>query len=391
MELNRRTQDQWFESVRSIVQDIRGWDDWRTGPLARMRAETGQAHLGTVALHAYSRYVRRFTLIMCSVLSKAPEADERFWSLALNLYDELGGSRGLPAAHGRLLVDFSSMSANNTSAETQARLERVDSLERDLFTELTTLRWPLSLFALGPGTESVSDLFLEPIEHWCVRSLVDRPLAQEYFDMHRSAVEHEHQLEISRVISEELSAIDSLSASDDLLEQGKGGRCEDCKEARRGDLALLPLRIDSRHSDSSLPAFLTPQGPESKASKRSACAQSTAPVNRSVRASPTTLDRDDSRNRCHGLPAQDLTFRQHLEDHSERLRASAGREAHEIRHRLLKAIAEEAANAYEALTRHATSPLGKRDPPLLARRDPDAERDLDQVRSARCSSVCEST
>lgn len=205
--------DMYFVDAQAVAGAIRSWDRWKAEPLSIMRNSTANFEAASVALYSYYRYVRRFTLIMCSILGKVPEADERFWRLATNLYDEFGAAQGFRAAHGKLLegADRRPHSVPQDVWDTAA-LE-MDRLERDLTQDLTLLEWPLNLFALGPGTESISDLFLDPIELWTSAAVDKLPHGHAYFDVHRPEVEYEHQMEISKVLSEELSTMSEVKAS----------------------------------------------------------------------------------------------------------------------------------------------------------------------------------
>jgi hypothetical protein len=217
---HNKNAEKYLADAQAVAQTIRSWDRWRTEPLNTMRTKAANFPAASVALYAYYRYVRRFTLIMCSILGKVPEADERFWRLAINLYDELGAAKGFGAAHGKLLEgadrrpnDLSQGVWNNSALE-------IDRLERDLVQDFTLLGWPLNLFALGPGTESISDLFLDPIELWTSAAIDKLPHGHAYFDVHRPEVEYEHQMEISKVLSDELSSMRDENASS-LISEGK--------------------------------------------------------------------------------------------------------------------------------------------------------------------------
>ena len=204
---NSKTQAQWSDKVQQLISCIRGWEIWRQEPLVTMRTNSGGVESGLLALYAYSRYVRRFTIIMCNVLSKVPEADDKFWRLAVNLYDELGGSNGFQLAHEKLIEGARHKPDSIPQAMWDKVTVEMDRLESAMMEDFKSSTWPLILFAIGPGTESISDLFLDPIEGWTSDSLKFLPDVQAYFDVHRPEVEFEHQVEISRVLSEELAAL----------------------------------------------------------------------------------------------------------------------------------------------------------------------------------------
>lgn len=196
----------WLNEIQRGISRIRSWPEWSLYPLDVMRSDFGTEKQSDVALLSYQSYVRRFTIIMCSVMAKAPEADSRFWRLAVNLYDELGERNGLDLAHGKLLEKIKE-SKWIEQPEAEDFVARIAPLENDMFTLISGSEWALSLFALGPGTESISDLFLEPLEHWAAKTIESNISVQQYFELHYPSVEHEHQLEISRILAEELDAL----------------------------------------------------------------------------------------------------------------------------------------------------------------------------------------
>ena len=200
------TADQtWLRRIQDLIAEIRSWDEWQEEPLKTMRSSAGGLAAGSLALYCYSIYVRRFMLIMCDVLSKVPDADNRFWRLAINLYDEFGANVGFSMAHSKLIEGARQRPSEIPQEVWDACASEMRGLEEDLVCEFQTLRWPLNLFALGPATESISDLFLEPLETWGSEVLKGLPGVQSYFEVHRPDVEYEHQLEISRVLAEELA------------------------------------------------------------------------------------------------------------------------------------------------------------------------------------------
>ena len=199
----------WERQLGDLVSSIRSWPEWSTGFVQEMRHSTGTREQGHLGLYAYSRYVRNFITLMCAVLGKAPESDDSFWGLAINLHDELGGTTGIHASHGRMLAGLGDSLDATTRERCNAAME---VQERALHTMLATLDWPVNLFALGPGTESISDLFLDPLEHWGHQVTSERPSVRQYFDSHRPEVEAEHQLEIRRVIAHELARMSESDA-----------------------------------------------------------------------------------------------------------------------------------------------------------------------------------
>jgi hypothetical protein len=207
----------YLSHIQDIATAIRSWPVWATKPLSAMREISADFPAAALTLFSYHRYVRRFTLLMCSILSKAPESDERFWRLALNLYDELGATQGFQFAHAKLLEGADRRPENISEAIWNKCKEEIDSIEYELVNDLTALEWPLNLFALGPGTESISDLFLDPIETWSAAAVDKLPHRHAYFDVHRPQVEYEHQMEISRILAEELSAMHTDSANSLLV------------------------------------------------------------------------------------------------------------------------------------------------------------------------------
>lgn len=217
---HNKNAEEYLADAQALAQTIRSWDRWKAEPLSTMRNNTANFAAASVALYAYYRYVRRFTLIMCSILGKVPEADERFWRLAINLYDELGATQGFGAAHGKLLEGADRRPHGLAQDVWDNSALEIDRLERDLVQDFTLLDWPLSLFALGPGTESISDLFLDPIEFWTSAAVDKLPHGHAYFDVHRPEVEYDHQMEISKVLSEELSTMPEEKAIS-LTSKGK--------------------------------------------------------------------------------------------------------------------------------------------------------------------------
>lgn len=214
------TKNSWLVEIRNAIDDIRNWSIWREDPLRIMRSKSGGFDAGALALYTYFRYVRRFTIIMCDVLSKAPETDDRFWRLAVNLHDELGGTVGFRTAHGKLIAQAAQRPATISDKEWNRCVAVMETLEKESAQEFASLSWPLNLFALGPGTESISDLFLEPLQAWSSDALASLPQVQSYFDAHRPEVEYEHQMEISRVLAEELNDMPKESA-ESLFGEGK--------------------------------------------------------------------------------------------------------------------------------------------------------------------------
>jgi len=209
----------WLNRLQGLVDVIRNEEGWTAFPLQLMRRTTGSELEGALMLYAYSKYVSRFILIMCDVLSKAPSVDERFWRLAENLHDELGGQGGLGKAHAKL-IERATERPREVPEETWDRcVSPISGLEQDMFLHFTSLPWPLNLFALGPGTESISDLFLEPIENWSAQAVLTKPRVQVYFDVHRPEVEASHQLEICNVLATELASM-SIKGARALFEEG---------------------------------------------------------------------------------------------------------------------------------------------------------------------------
>jgi hypothetical protein len=210
--MNYYKNDFWLEKIRNIILDVRNSDSWDHKYIELMRTTSGTQAEGMMTLGSYAYYVRRFTQIICNVASKVPDTDSRFWSLAVNLYDELGGNTGIALAHGKLIemirVKPDLVSINDWERCTHGMI----SIENEMVNDFMSLPWPLNLFALGPGTESISDLFLIPIESWSAEALKVMPNVEKYFQLHRPEVEHEHEMVISSLIADELSSMDEEEA-----------------------------------------------------------------------------------------------------------------------------------------------------------------------------------
>lgn len=211
-------EEKWFNKIQERVERIRSWAEWQTSPLDIMKTEKGTDKQGVLALYSYQSYVRRFTIIMCSVMAKVPDADSRFWRLAINLYDELGEKNGLTLAHGKLLERITQSELIDKSEADNCR-EKISPLEKKMFNLITGSDWCFNLFALGPGTESISDLFLDPLEHWSSKAVKSNSLIKKYFELHYPSVEFEHQLEISKILAEELSK-KSIEEANSMFSKG---------------------------------------------------------------------------------------------------------------------------------------------------------------------------
>ena len=203
----KNTSDYWFGKIQEKINEIREWSEWESKPYFEMKNNQANEVKGRLALYSYYCYTRRFTLLICSVLSKMPEADERFWRLAVNLYDELGEEKGLSFAHGKLIQEASHRPSSISRENWELCKERLVPLEIKMTKMAFELEYPINLFALGPGTESISDLFLKPLENWTFNALQSLPKVKNYFEVHYPEVEFEHQLEIAQILSEELGSI----------------------------------------------------------------------------------------------------------------------------------------------------------------------------------------
>ena len=205
--------------VHQLVSELRNCPDWQREELQEMRNNTASVTKGSISIHLYSIYVKRFTHIICDVLSKVPYSDDRFWQLAINLYDELGASSGFSKAHTKLL-DKTRIKPNFLSDKDWLELSRpILDVEQEIVNYFKYLEWPLNLFALGPGTESISDLFLEPLEKWTASVIADKPELQLYFNVHRPEIESKHYLQIVQLIVDELSQLDETTANS-IYKQG---------------------------------------------------------------------------------------------------------------------------------------------------------------------------
>lgn len=211
--------DYYWKEIQQLISDIRDWPEWKQKELEMMRNNAANFNEGLLCLHFYSLYVRRFTHIICDILSKMPYSDDRFWRLATNLYDELGDSSGLSKAHGKLLDTIRVKPHFLSETDWMDLSHSILQLEQEMVAYFKSLEWPFNLFALGPGTESISDLFLAPIEVWTSKTIMGNPDIKLYFDVHRPEVESKHHLEIARLLADELSLEDNV-ISNSIYEKG---------------------------------------------------------------------------------------------------------------------------------------------------------------------------
>lgn len=246
--LNNAVGHDWLARIQGLTNEIRSWGEWQEEPLKTMRSDSGGQVPGSLALYSYSLYVQRFMLIMCDVLSKVPDVDDRFWRLAVNLYDEFGAEVGFSMAHSKL-IEGAKHKPKGIPQEVWGRcVPLMSELEESLVSDFRSLSWPLNLFALGPATESISDLFLEPLEKWAGDVLVELPQVRQYFELHRPDVEHEHQLEISRVLAEELAKMPEMKAAN-VFAEGKSVVARVAKRHLRAIGLCWTISADRSHQN----------------------------------------------------------------------------------------------------------------------------------------------
>lgn len=194
------------QELEAIVENLQSNEGWSEPLFKDMYTNELSYEKALVLLFFYKKFVSNFFLFMLRVVSSAPLQDDKFLKLTPNVWDEVGGKDGVDLAHFALLNDLDPMIKNCPLVQSYCieNSKWVDSFIDKLEENLDT-NWPLNLFSLGPGTESVSYLFLRPLTNSCMKAIERSDAISEYFKSHEPEVEFHHQDEILNVISMDLS------------------------------------------------------------------------------------------------------------------------------------------------------------------------------------------
>jgi len=161
----------------------------------------------------YYHYVHRFAGWLSLVIAHAE--DDRIRALLIpNLSDEVTDSAS-GKSHRQLLVDLllalgiseEEIKSSRPYLETKA----AEAHFWDLFSSGKTIE---GLFALGPGTEGVSECFLAHMEEAVRREFSVDPAAMHYFTVHKPEVECAHADSLDRAILFYFSGLNDLERSE---------------------------------------------------------------------------------------------------------------------------------------------------------------------------------
>lgn len=148
-------------------------------------------------LTEYRFLVGRFVQWLGLTLGKS--SDERARQLLLhNLVDECGQIDG-PRSHLSLL-DACLTSCGIVMEENCRHLPTTRSTENWFFDVFSNQDCHTCLSVLGPGTESISQQFLKPLEAGIRKAFAGEAVDYAYFDVHRPEVEVFHAEDIDKAI-----------------------------------------------------------------------------------------------------------------------------------------------------------------------------------------------
>ncbi len=145
----------------------------------------------------YRYLVHRFPQWLALVIGRSEH--ERIWQWLLpNLVEECGSLDGEPSHLA--LLDRTMASFGVAGVEQYHPTDETRAAENwfyDVFAEQNTYE---SLCVLGPGTEAISQTFLQPLEECLRRKLGGDNLDLAYFAAHRTEVEAQHAEHIDAAI-----------------------------------------------------------------------------------------------------------------------------------------------------------------------------------------------
>ena len=148
-------------------------------------------------LQEYRYLVHRFPQWLALVIGRSEH--QRVWQWLLpNLVEECGSLDGEPSHLA--LLDRTLASCGVTGMEQYHATDETRAAENwfyGVFAERDTYE---SLCVLGPGTEAISQTFLQPLEECLRRELGGDNLDLEYFAAHRTEVEAQHAEHIEAAI-----------------------------------------------------------------------------------------------------------------------------------------------------------------------------------------------
>lgn len=147
--------------------------------------QTAVAH----ALLEYRYFVHRFTQWLALAIGHAE--DQRIRQLVLpNLIDEQGGMDNRPSHLD--LLDRCLDSCGVKRRLNHRPLASTVRAEAWFFGVCSGVDTHAALCVLGPGTESISQTFLGPLETAIRRAWPEKPIDITYFDVHRPEIEAAH-------------------------------------------------------------------------------------------------------------------------------------------------------------------------------------------------------
>ncbi len=149
-------------------------------------------------LAEYRFLVQRFVQWIGLTFGKSN--DEHVRQLLLgNIVEECGQSNKTPSHLARL--DGCLASCNAPSWQHYQPLATTSRIEAWFFDLFSSQSCHVCLSALGPGTESVSQQFLAPLETGIRTAFAEDNVDYTYFDLHRSEVEGAHSDDIDKAIA----------------------------------------------------------------------------------------------------------------------------------------------------------------------------------------------
>lgn len=145
----------------------------------------------------YRYFVHRFTQWFAMVIGRAEDQHVRQLLLP-NLVDELGGPDKAPSHLD--LLDRCLSSCGIRQRDVNRLLPSTREAEAWFYEVCSNRNTHTSLCVLGPGTESISQSFLAPLEKAIKRVFSEKHLDLVYFDVHRPEVESAHADSIDKAI-----------------------------------------------------------------------------------------------------------------------------------------------------------------------------------------------
>lgn len=204
----------------ALEQSARSNPVWKHPVFDELRSGHATPDELRLLLIQYFYYVERFASRLCALAGRATEEQARL-AVARNIFEEMGGDDGQEATHLNLIRRLLRDTGAEQLLTTQPPLPTTRIAEmyfQGLCVDGTT--WD-ALFAMGPGTEAVSQLFLDPMELAVEKTFGMLRGTVPYFVVHYPETDMAHAEAIKIALVSYLSALPEQGRQP-AMAQGQG-------------------------------------------------------------------------------------------------------------------------------------------------------------------------